>query len=192
MGYCQKTVGCWLHRFNRSGQRGLDDLDGQGRKRRITEEERSRIISLGKTVPPGRLRWEPVGELRAFDESGPPEWTLNSLAAVARAEGIAVGRSQVCRILPARLVTRRPPVQSGSRLQPRTGEDTVEYFPQSHPRRPVIRQPRRHRTRHHPCNQPAQLPHQPLDPGQTRTANPPTTAPICVHRLRNPAVATCP
>ncbi|MCX4461891.1 helix-turn-helix domain-containing protein [Streptomyces sp. NBC_01728] len=101
MGYCQKTVGCWLHGFNHSGLRGLDDLGGQGRKRRITEEGRPRIIALVKTVSPGRLRWEPVGELWAFDESGPPEWTLNSLAAVARTEGIAVGRSQDRRILPA-------------------------------------------------------------------------------------------
>ena len=34
----QKTVRSWLHRFNRSGLQGLDDLGGQGRKRRITEE----------------------------------------------------------------------------------------------------------------------------------------------------------
>ncbi|MCZ4612081.1 helix-turn-helix domain-containing protein [Streptomyces sp. Lzd4kr] len=99
LGCSQKTVRCWLHRFNRSGVQGLDDLGGQGRKRRITEEERSRIIALVKTVPPGRLRWEPVGELWAFDESGPAEWTLDSLAAAARAEGIEVGRSQVRRIL---------------------------------------------------------------------------------------------
>jgi transposase len=32
----QKTVRCWLHRFNRSGLQGLEDLGGQGRKRRIT------------------------------------------------------------------------------------------------------------------------------------------------------------
>lgn len=95
----QKTVRCWLHRFNRSGPQGLDDLGGQGRKRRITEEQRSRIISLVKTMPPGRLRWEPVGELWAFDEAGPPEWTLDSLTVAARAEGIEVGRSQVRRIL---------------------------------------------------------------------------------------------
>jgi transposase len=99
LGCSQKTVRCWLHRFNRSGVQGLDDLGGQGRKRRIAEEERSRIIALVKTVPPGRLRWEPVGELWAFDESGPAEWTLDSLAAAARAEGIEVGRSQVRRIL---------------------------------------------------------------------------------------------
>ncbi len=58
-----------------------------------------RIISLVKTVPPGRLRWEPIGELWAFDESGPAEWTLDSLAAAAQVEGIEVGRSQVRRIL---------------------------------------------------------------------------------------------
>ncbi|MGW3984296.1 helix-turn-helix domain-containing protein [Streptomyces mirabilis] len=99
LGCSQKTVRCWLHRFNRLGLQGLEDLGGQGRKRRITEEERSRIIALVKTVPLGRLRWEPVGELWAFDESGPSEWTLDSLAAAARAEGIEVGRSQVRRIL---------------------------------------------------------------------------------------------
>lgn len=49
-------------------------------------------------MPRGRLRWEPVGELWPFDESGPAEWTLDSLAAAARAEGIEVGRSQVRRI----------------------------------------------------------------------------------------------
>ncbi|MEU8990460.1 helix-turn-helix domain-containing protein [Streptomyces sp. NPDC048558] len=70
LGCSQKTVRCWLHRFNRSGLQGLDDLGGQGRRRRITEEERSMIISLVKTVPAGRLRWEPVGELWAFDVSG--------------------------------------------------------------------------------------------------------------------------
>ncbi|MFJ5221003.1 helix-turn-helix domain-containing protein [Streptomyces sp. NPDC088354] len=61
LGCRQKTVHCWLHRFNRLGLQGLDDLGGQGRKRRITEQERSRIISLVKTVPPGRLRWEATG-----------------------------------------------------------------------------------------------------------------------------------
>ncbi|MFB7335987.1 helix-turn-helix domain-containing protein [Streptomyces adustus] len=107
LGCSQKTVRCWLHRFNRLGLQGLDDLGEQGRKRRITEEERSRIISVVKTVPPGRLRWEPVGELWAFDESGPAEWTLDSLAAAARAEGIEVGRSQVRRILLAKGVRWR-------------------------------------------------------------------------------------
>lgn len=51
----QKTVRRWLHRFNRCGLEGLEDLGGQGRKRRITEAERSRIVGLVKLTPPGRL-----------------------------------------------------------------------------------------------------------------------------------------
>jgi transposase len=95
----QKTVRRWLHRFNHSGLEGLEDLGGQGRKRRITQDERSRIIALVKTVPPGRLEMQPYGDLWAADESGPPEWTLDALTAVAHAEGIEIGRSQVRRIL---------------------------------------------------------------------------------------------
>ncbi|MFD0032905.1 helix-turn-helix domain-containing protein [Streptomyces sp. NPDC127172] len=99
VGCGQKTVRRWLHRFNRSGLEGLEDLGGQGRKRRITEAERSRIIALVKEVPPGRLEVQPGGDLWAANELGPAEWTLDSLAAQARQLGIEVGRSQVRRIL---------------------------------------------------------------------------------------------
>ncbi|MFD5696506.1 helix-turn-helix domain-containing protein [Streptomyces lasiicapitis] len=109
LGCSAKTVRCWLHRFNCRGIAGLEDLGGQGRKRRITEQDRSRIIALVKTLPPGRLRWEPVGELWAPDELGPAEWTLSTLAAAAQAEGIQVGRSQVRRILLAEGVRWRRP-----------------------------------------------------------------------------------
>ncbi|MEU2589190.1 helix-turn-helix domain-containing protein [Streptomyces avermitilis] len=51
----QKTVRRWLHRLNRLGLEGSEDLGGQGRKRRITEAERSRIVGLVKLTPPGRL-----------------------------------------------------------------------------------------------------------------------------------------
>ncbi|MBZ6476206.1 helix-turn-helix domain-containing protein [Streptomyces griseocarneus] len=95
VGCSQKTVRCWLHRFNRSGLEGLEDLGGQGRQRRITEEERSRIVALVRLVPPGRLSWQPCGELEAEDEAGPPEWTPDCLAAVARRAGVVAGRSQV-------------------------------------------------------------------------------------------------
>ncbi|WP_405958773.1 helix-turn-helix domain-containing protein [Streptomyces phaeochromogenes] len=118
----QKTVRCWLHRFNRSGL-----------------QERSRIIALVKTVPPGRLRWEPVGELWAFDESGPPEWTLDSLATAAQAEGIEVGRSQVRRILLAEGVRWR-------RTRSRMRSKDPDFVPKGHgssastPTRPTVRQ----------------------------------------------------
>ncbi|WP_229914466.1 helix-turn-helix domain-containing protein [Streptomyces capitiformicae] len=94
-----KTVRRWLHRFNRFGLDGLEDLGGQGRKRRIIETERSTIIGLVKQPPPGRLTVQADGELAAADESGSAEWTLDALAAEAGRMGIEVGRSQVRRIL---------------------------------------------------------------------------------------------
>jgi transposase len=94
-----KTVRRWLHRFNRLGLDRLEDLGGQGRKRRITESERSRIIGLVKQPAPGRLTVQANGELAAEDESGPPEWTLDALSGEARRPGIGIGRSQVRRIL---------------------------------------------------------------------------------------------
>src|SRR4051794_2587500 len=97
--WSQKTVRRWLHRFNRLGLEGLEDLGGQGRKRRITEAERSRIIAMVKQTPPGRLEVQPSNEMWAADESGPSEWTLDALAAAARNLGIEVSRSQVRRIL---------------------------------------------------------------------------------------------
>ncbi|MFF0034119.1 helix-turn-helix domain-containing protein [Streptomyces avermitilis] len=90
----QKTVRRWLHRFNRLGLDGLEDLGGQGRKRQITEGERARIIGLVKQPAPGRLTMQADGELAAEDESGPPEWTLDALAPRARRLGIEVGRPQ--------------------------------------------------------------------------------------------------
>lgn len=95
----QKTVRRWLHRFNHCGLEGLEDLGGQGRKRRITEAERSRIVGLVRLTPPGRLEVQPSNEMWAADESGPSEWTLDALAATARDLGIEVSRSQVRRIL---------------------------------------------------------------------------------------------
>ncbi|MGW2651794.1 helix-turn-helix domain-containing protein [Streptomyces sp. NPDC001393] len=65
VGCSQKTVRRWLHRFNRSGLEGLEDLGGQGRKRRITEAERSRIIAMVKQAPPGRLEVQPSNEMWA-------------------------------------------------------------------------------------------------------------------------------
>jgi transposase len=89
----------WLERFNADGLDELADRGGQGRKRRITEDERSRILALVTQTPPGRPDRIPDGQLEAADTAGPPEWTLNALTASARAEGIDVHRSQVRRIL---------------------------------------------------------------------------------------------
>ena len=99
LGCHPKTVRTRLHRFNTAGIDGLGDLPGAGRKPRLTEDERSRIIALLAKDPPGKLLTEPGGGLRAEDEEGAAYWTLDTLAEAARQMGIEVGRSQVRRIL---------------------------------------------------------------------------------------------
>ncbi|WP_131785238.1 helix-turn-helix domain-containing protein [Protofrankia symbiont of Coriaria ruscifolia] len=102
-----KTVRLWLHRFNTDGLDGLADRPIPGRPRRISEAERSQLIALARSTPPGRLARTPGGELVAEDEAGAPQWTLDSLAETARQAGIEVGRSQVRRILRAERVRWR-------------------------------------------------------------------------------------
>lgn len=99
LGCHPQTVRERLARFNAEGVDGLGDRPGGGRKRRLTEDERSRIIALVATDPPGKLVRQPHGGLAAADEDEPARWSLDALAAAAQAAGIAVQRSQVRRIL---------------------------------------------------------------------------------------------
>src|SRR5947209_2456847 len=101
LGCHPQTVRERIHRFNAEGIDGLGDRTGAGRKPRLTETERSWIISLVATDPPGRLVRGAGGELEARDEEKEAHWTLDALTATARAHGIIVGRSQVRRILKA-------------------------------------------------------------------------------------------
>src|SRR5262249_32151865 len=98
-----------------AGVGGRGDRPGAGRRRGITGAERSRIIAMARSAPPGRLARDAAGELSADDERGPAQWTLDTLAQAAREAGIAVGRSQVRRILLAEKVRwRRTRSQSAS------------------------------------------------------------------------------
>src|SRR5262249_3116714 len=101
LGCHAKTVRQWLHRFNAAGLDGLGDRPIPGRPRRLSEHERGRIIALARSDPPGRLVRDGAGDLSSADETGPAQWTLDSLVEVAQAEGIDVHRSQVRRILRA-------------------------------------------------------------------------------------------
>jgi transposase len=138
IGCSEKTVRRWLHRFNRTGLEGLEDLGGQGRKRRITELERSRIVGLVRLTPPGRLEVQPSNEMWAADETGPAEWTLDSLAATARELGIEVSRSQVRRILLAEGVRWRR-TRSWIRSRDRDFEGKGPGSSSSTPARPSAR-----------------------------------------------------
>jgi transposase len=117
LGCHQRTVYRWLHRFNQGGIDDLGDLPRSGRPPRLSELERGRVIALVASDPPGRLRRQPDGTLGLDRPEGadqPAQWTLDALAAAAKAEGIAVGRSQVRRILQAEGVRWRT-VRSWSR-----------------------------------------------------------------------------
>jgi transposase len=101
LGCHPQTVRERLARFNAGGVDGLGDWPGGGRRPRLTEDERSRIIALVATDPPGKLARHAGGELAAVNEDEPARWSLDALAAAAQAAGIVVGRSQVRRILVA-------------------------------------------------------------------------------------------
>jgi transposase len=97
-----QTVRERLTAFNTRGLDGLGDRPGAGRKRRITEAQRSILVSLVARIPPGRLVRQSDGSLGPQDEAReeePAHWTLNALTAAARARGLKIARSQVRRIL---------------------------------------------------------------------------------------------
>jgi transposase len=102
-----QTVRERLARFNAEGVDGLGDRPGVGRKPRLTEAERSRVLALAATPPPGRLERGEDGLLAAADDDQPGEWTLDTLTAAAQAVGIRIGRSQVRRIFLAERVRWR-------------------------------------------------------------------------------------
>jgi transposase len=97
-----QTVRERLSAFNIRGLDGLGDRPGAGRKRRITETERSTLVALVAPTPPGRLVRPSDGSLGPQDEAHeeePAHWTLNALTAAARTRGLKIARSQVRRIL---------------------------------------------------------------------------------------------
>src|SRR3954447_25627060 len=109
LGCSQKAVRERLARFAADGLDGLGDRPGAGRKPRISQAQRSQLIALVASPPPGRGHRDSAGELDTADPAGPALWTLDALAAAARAAGIDIARSQVRRILLAEGVRWRRP-----------------------------------------------------------------------------------
>jgi transposase len=139
VGCHENTVRRWLHRFNAAGLGGLGNRPGCGRKRRITEAERSQVIALARSAPPGRLARDAAGGLSADDEHGPAQWTLDTLAQAARDAGIAVGRSQVRRILLAEKVRWRRTRSWAASTDPEFSPKGPASWSSTPPRRPAPR-----------------------------------------------------
>ncbi len=111
LGCHPQTVRERLLRFNAEGLDGLGDRPGAGRKPRLTEAERSALVALARSTPPGRAIQWPDGMLTPVDTrpEAPAEWTLDSLVAAAAERGIVIQRSQVRRVLlKERVRWRRP------------------------------------------------------------------------------------
>ena len=141
LGCHPQTVRERFHAFNERGLEGLGMRPGGGRKPRLTELERSTILALVKTTPPGKPGYARTGEFEATDERGeaPAEWTLDTLTVAARARGIPVARSQV------RCIFRREGVR-WRRTHPwatSTDPDFVPKGPRSSPATPTHRRARR-------------------------------------------------
>jgi transposase len=135
LGCHMQTVRERLHAFNERGLDGLGLKPGGGRKPRITQAERSAVIALTASPPPGRLVTSsdgtvaPAGSARGED-GDTAEWSLDALAAAAQAQGIQIGRSQVRRILRTEGVRgRRTPPTWGSS----TAKGAQDFVPKERP-----------------------------------------------------------
>jgi transposase len=109
LGCHPQTVRERLARFNAVGLAGLADRPGAGRRPRLTQADRSRLIGLVATPPPGRLVRQADGTLAAADPVAPAQWTLTTLTAAAARQGLTISRSQVRRVLRAEGVRWRQP-----------------------------------------------------------------------------------
>ena len=99
LGCHPQTVRERLVRFNAAGLDGLGDRSGAGRRPRLTEQERSVVIALARSDPPGKTVRRSDGELDPGRPDKEAQWSLDALTAAARERGIAIARSQVRRIL---------------------------------------------------------------------------------------------
>jgi transposase len=97
-----QTVRERLQAFNTRSLDGPGDRPGAGRKRRITEAQRSILVSLVAHMPPGRLVRQPDGSLGPQDEAReeePAHWTLSRADGRCAGTRLKIARSQVRRIL---------------------------------------------------------------------------------------------
>lgn len=138
LGCHPHTVRERLARFNAQGVDGLGDRPGAGRKPRLGERERSLIIALARSTPPGQAVRD-RDELVAGAPDKEAQWSLDALTTAARERGVIIARSQVCRILKKEGVRWR-------RTHTWATSEDPDFAPKGHgssrstpPRRPVRR-----------------------------------------------------
>src|SRR4051812_37791972 len=118
LGCSPKAVRERLARFAADGLDGLGDRPGAGRTPRISQAQRSQLIALVASPPPGRLVRDSAGELVAADPAGAAVWTLDALTAAARAARIDIARAPGRRILLAEGVRWRRPRSEATSADP--------------------------------------------------------------------------
>jgi transposase len=131
VGCSARTARAWIHRFNDEGLSGIGDRDRPGRPRRLTEEQRSRIVALVKMMPPGRLHHASFAErlVRSDETSAVAVWSLDTLTEAANAQGIIVARSQVRRILLAEGARWRRVARGRCRRTPSSSQKDSRHRP---------------------------------------------------------------
>src|SRR5919197_5493721 len=79
LGCHPETVRERLARFNAEGLDGLGDRPGAGRKPRLTEAERSTLVALARSTPPGQPQRWADGSLEPEDPrpQAAAHWTLD-------------------------------------------------------------------------------------------------------------------
>src|SRR5919205_1288935 len=126
LGCSPKAVRDRLARFAADGLDGLGDRPGAGRKPRIGQAQRSQLIALVASPPPGRLVRDDTGELVAADATGPAVWTLDALPAAGhhgdRRRRARPGDAADLRSAGG-LEPGWPPCEGTADLQPGSGED---------------------------------------------------------------------
>lgn len=88
-GVSAETACRLLKRFNQGGLQALEDLPRCGRPPVISEEDRGRLVMLAQSPP----------QQGTEQDQGACHWVLDSLLAVARSQGIVIGRTHLWRVL---------------------------------------------------------------------------------------------
>jgi hypothetical protein len=104
-------------RFTAAGLAGRSDRLGAGRRPRLREVERWRVIALVTTEPPGRL----VGDGQRMVTRRPAEpvqWSLDALVVAAQARGIRAATARSGAASKAAGVRWRPPRSWVERTDP--------------------------------------------------------------------------